>query len=104
MSFWRAYAINVYRYLLGFVILQFLALAYRGVGYFPLWTMIEYMQLAAFLPLYNFRMIPYLYDVIKPLLVTHLILTDKAFVLETMQDDYFDINYDYYGLSIARLG
>lgn len=56
------------------------------------------------MPLYNFRMIPYLYDVIKPLLVTHLILTDKAFVLETMQDDYFDINYDYYGLSIARLG
>lgn len=104
MSFWRSYAINTYWYLLGFVSLQFCALAYRGVGYFPLWMMIEYMQLSAFLPLYNFRMIPYLYDVIKPLLVTHLILTDKAFVLEDMQNDYFDINYDYYGLSIARLG
>jgi hypothetical protein len=43
MSFWRSYAINTYWYLLGFVLLQFCALAYRGVGYFPLWMMIEYM-------------------------------------------------------------
>lgn len=66
--------------------------------------MVEYMQLGAFIPLYNFRLIPYLYDVVKPLLVTHLVLTNKAYVLEDMQDSYFDINYEYYWLNIAKLG
>ena len=70
----------------------------------PLWTMVEYMQLGAFIPLYNFRLIPYLYDVVKPLLVTHLVLTSKTFVLEDMQNDYFDINYEYYWLNVAKLG
>lgn len=104
MSYWRAYAINVYWYICGFVILQAVLLSWRNVGYLALWTMIEYMQLAAFIPLYNFRLIPYLYDVVKPLLATHLVLTDKAFVLDDMQEDYFDINYEYYWLNIAKLG
>lgn len=104
MAFWQSYANQCYWYLCFFVIFQFTALWFRGVGYFPLWTMVEYMQLAAFLPLYNFRLIPYLYDTIKPFLVTHLVLTDDPFVLTDMADDYFDINYDYYKLSIARLG
>jgi hypothetical protein len=102
MQFWNSYSINLYWYLLLFVTLQFFALAYRGVGYFALWTTIEYMQMAAFLPLFNFRMIPFLYYVMKPLLVTHLILTNKSYVLTAMEDDYFDINYDYYGINIAR--
>jgi hypothetical protein len=66
--------------------------------------MVEYMQLAAFIPLYNFRLIPYLYDVFKPLLVTHLVLTDKAHLLTDMENDYFDKNYEYYKLNVARLG
>lgn len=104
MAYWRAYAENVYWYLCGFIALQFILLTYRNVGFLPLWTMIEYMQLGAFIPLYNFKLIPYLYDVFKPLLVTHAVLTDKAFVLTDMADQYFDINYEYYWLSIARLG
>ena len=40
----------------------------------------------------------------KPLLVTHAVLTDKAFVLTDMENDYFDINYEYYWLNVARLG
>lgn len=49
-------------------------------------------------------MIPYLYDAFKPFLVSHLVLTNDAKVLVEMEDDYFNINYDYYGLNIAKLG
>jgi hypothetical protein len=103
MYFWKSYGNNAYWYLCGFVILQTVLLSWRQVGYLPLWTMVEYMQLAAFIPLYNFRLIPYLYDVFKPLLVTHLVLTDKAHILKDMEGDYFDKNYEYYKLNVARL-
>jgi hypothetical protein len=49
-------------------------------------------------------MIPYLYDAFKPFLVSHLVLTNDAKVLVEMENDYFNINYDYYGLNIAKLG
>ena len=58
----------------------------------------------AFIPLYNFTLIPYLYDAFKPFLVSHLVLTNETFVFESMQKDYFNQNYDYYWLSIAKLG
>lgn len=103
MWFWREYGDKVYWYLCGFIILQAVVLTFRRVGYLPIWTMIEYMQLAAFIPLYNFRLIPYLYDVFKPFLVTHLVLTDKAHILQDMENDYFDKNYMYYKLNVARL-
>lgn len=79
-------------------------MAVRNIGFLPVWTLIEYMQLCAFIPLYNFRMIPYLYDAFKPFLVSHLVLTNDAKVLIEMENDYFNINYDYYGLNIAKLG
>ena len=78
-------------------------LAMRNIGFLPLWTLIEYMQLCAFIPLYNFRMIPYLYDAFKPFLVSHLVLTDEARLLTEFENDYFNINYDYFGLNIAKL-
>lgn len=49
-------------------------------------------------------MIPYLYDAFKPFLVSHLVLTNDPKVLIEMKDDYFNINYDYFGLSVAKLG
>jgi hypothetical protein len=58
----------------------------------------------AFIPLYNFTLIPYLYDAFKPFLVSHLVLTNETFILKEMQDDYFNRNYDYYWLNIAKLG
>jgi hypothetical protein len=79
-------------------------LAVRNIGFLPLWTLIEYMQLCAFIPLYNFRMIPYLYDAFKPFLVSHLVLTNDPKVLVEMENDFFNINYDYFGLSVAKLG
>jgi hypothetical protein len=43
MAYWRSYAENVYWYLCGFVTLQVVLLAWRNVGFLPVWTMIEYM-------------------------------------------------------------
>mmetsp|Transcript_12358 Transcript_12358/g.19204 ORF Transcript_12358/g.19204 Transcript_12358/m.19204 type:complete len:105 (+) Transcript_12358:2886-3200(+) len=62
------------------------------------------MQLASYLPLFNYRLIPYLYDAFKPFLVSHLVLTNDAYVLKEFEGDYFNINYDYYWLNVAKLG
>jgi hypothetical protein len=62
------------------------------------------MQLAAFIPLYNFRLIPYLYDVFKPFLISHLILTNDVYFMEDMAYEYPNINYDYFGVSIGKMG
>jgi len=104
MAYWRQLAIQTYWYLLAVIVLQFVMLALRQVGFLPLWTLIEYMQLCAFIPLYNFKMIPYLYDAFKPFLVSHLVLTNKAFILTEMEDDYFEDTYRYFWLNTAKLG
>jgi hypothetical protein len=104
MAYMRQLAIKTYWYLCGVVILQFLILFIRNVGFLPVWTIVEYMQLVSFIPLYNFRMIPYLYDAFKPFLVSHLVLTNETFILKDMQNDYFNENYDFYWLSVAKLG
>ncbi len=61
------------------------------------------MQLIAFMPLYNFKLIPYLYDAFKPFLISHLILFDDSILYKEMSDDYFNINYEYYWLPISKL-
>ena len=104
MYYWRQLAIKMYWYLCFIVGFQFALLFFLNLGFLPIWTLIEYMQLCAFIPLYNFRMIPYLYDAFKPFLVSHLVLTNETFILQEMQDDYFNINYDYYWLNVAKLG
>lgn len=104
MQYMRSLAIKLYWYICGIVFFQFFMLMARNVGLLPVWTMIEYMQLVSFIPLYNFTLIPYLYDAFKPFLVSHLVLTNETFVFQSMQKDYFNQNYDYYWLSIAKLG
>jgi hypothetical protein len=104
MAYMRELAIKLYWYICGVIWLQFALLLYSNVGLLPVWTMVEYMQLTSFIPLYNFRMIPYLYDAFKPFLVSHLVLTNETFLLKDMQDDFFNINYDYYWLNVAKLG
>lgn len=71
--------------------------------FLPLWTLIEYMQLIAFMPLYNFKLIPYLYDAFKPMLVGHIILFNDSMLYKEMSDDYFNINYEYYWLPVSKL-
>jgi len=71
----------MYWYICGVVGFQFLFLFVMNLGFLPMWTLIEYMQLCAFIPLYNFKMIPYLYDAFKPFLVSHMVLTNETVIL-----------------------
>jgi hypothetical protein len=76
----------------------------RNVGLLPVWTLIEYMQLIAFMPIYNFKLIPYLYDTFKPFLVAHLILFNDSLFYKELNTEYFNqSNYLYYNLSIGKL-
>jgi hypothetical protein len=73
------------------------------VGLQPVWVLIEYLQLVSFMPIYNFKFIPYLYDAFKPTLVSHLIIFDETPIYSGLDDDYFNINYENYWLSVGRL-
>lgn len=99
----RNVAIYLYYVMILIVLVQFIALFFRNVGFLPLWILIEYMQLVAFMPLYNFKLIPYLYDIFKPFLISHLILFDDSILYKEMSDDYFNINYQYYWLPVSKL-
>ena len=74
----RNTSIALYYVMIAIVVVQFFILFFKNVGFLPLWTLIEYMQLIAFMPLYNFKLIPYLYDLFKPFLISHLILFDNS--------------------------
>jgi len=102
MMYMRQVAVKLYWFLIGSLIAQFFLLLFRNVGFFTLWTTLEYMQLFAYIPLYNFRLIPYLYDAFKPFLVSHLMLTNEALVLTEMDNDFMNMSHDYYNLSIAK--
>jgi len=103
MSFYRNMAVALYYAMIAIIVIQFIVLLVRNVTLLPLWTLIEYMQLIAFMPLYNFKLIPYLYDAFKPMLVGHIILFNDSFMYKEMADDYFNINYEYYWLPISKL-
>lgn len=85
------------------VIFSFVILAVRGIGFFSVWTLIEYMQLVALIPTYNFKMISYLYDAFKPAMISHLIFFTHTPGLHHMDKEWFTTSYKYYGLSDARL-
>jgi hypothetical protein len=78
-------------------------LLWRNTGLLPVWILIEYLQLVAFMPVYNFRLIPYLYDAFKPALVSHAILFDETPFYDALDEDYFNKNYEYYWLSVGKL-
>lgn len=86
MSDMRTISGYLYYVMIGIIAIQFIMLFFRNVGFLPLWTLIEYMQLIAFMPIYNFKLIPYLYDIFKPFLVSHLILWDKSPFFTDMSD------------------
>jgi hypothetical protein len=103
MLTFRHIAANMYYVLIALIVIQFIVLAVRGVGLLPVWILIEYLQLVAFMPLYNFTLIPYLYDAFKPALVTHLIIFDETPMLPILDTQFFNKNYGYYKLSTGRL-
>jgi len=55
------------------------------------------------MPIYNFRLIPYLYDAYKPALVSHIIIFNSTPFYKGLDDDFFNLNYKYYWLSVGRL-
>jgi len=73
------------------------------VGLQPVWVLLEYLQLVSFMPIYNFRFIPYLYDAFKPALISHMIIFDETPFYDALDDDYFNKNYRNYWLSVGRL-
>lgn len=85
------------------VAVQFFMLLARNVGFLPLWTLIEYMQLIAFMPIYNFKLIPYLYDIFKPFLVAHLIVFEESLISFELDGQFFNHNYVYYDLPVSKL-
>ena len=103
MQFYRNLAVTLYYVMIAIILLQFVVLMARNVTLLPLWTLIEYMQLIAFMPLYNFKLIPYLYDAFKPMLVGHIVLFNSSFFFQDMDDEYFNVNYEYYWLSVGKL-
>lgn len=84
MSTFRSVAKNMYWVLIAIILVQFVVLSIRGVGLLPVWVFIEYLQLVGFMPIYNFRLIPYLYDAFKPSLVAHMIIFDDTPFIEEM--------------------
>lgn len=74
-----------------------------GVGFFPLWIVLEYIQMVAVVPLNNFRIIPFVYDIFKPFFVTHFVFTDQNLFFPNIEDSYYNINYDYLKLSISKI-
>lgn len=103
MTFYRSLAVSLYYVMIVIILIQFFVLLFRNVSMLPLWTLVEYMQLIAFMPLYNFKLIPYLYDAFKPMLVGHIILFNDSMMYKELADDYFNINYEYYWLPISKL-
>lgn len=103
MSTFRSVARNMYWVLIAIIVVQFIVLAIRGVGLLPVWVFIEYLQLVGFMPIYNFRLIPYLYDAFKPSLVAHMIIFDDTPFIEDMDEEYFNKNYENYWLSVGKL-
>lgn len=103
MKLYRRIAENMYWVLIGLIVVQFLLLLWRGVGLQPVWVLLEYMQLVSFMPIYNFRFIPYLYDAFKPFLVSHMIIFDETPLYPDLDEDYFNKNYKNYWLSVGRL-
>lgn len=103
MALYRRIASNMYWVMIALILTQFVTLWVRGVGFQPVWVLIEYLQLVSFMPIYNFRFIPYLYDAFKPGLVSHFIIFDETPFYSALDDDYFNKNYRNYWLSVGRL-
>ena len=45
-----------------------------------------------------------MYDALKPFLVSHLILSNKVYLMTEFKDEYFNINWRNYWLSVGKLG
>jgi len=57
------------------IVIQLFILIFKDVGLLTFWTLIDYAQLIAFLPLQTSRFVPWVYEAFRPFLLSHLIYT-----------------------------
>ena len=88
----------------GFFFCQTIIVFRSRITTLPLWTFLEFMQLYSYLPLLHFNLLPYIYDIFKPFLTSHLILTDDALMMQDYTDRFFSDKYREYTLTIADMG
>ena len=87
-------------FLVALIIAQFIILLYKDLSLLTLWAFIEYCQLISFLPLMRSLYVPWLYEVYRPFLFSHMIfnnneLTDKEIETKTFRSFSFKV----YGIS-----
>jgi hypothetical protein len=81
MYYFRQFAVKVYWYLGGFIFLQTIIVFKSRITTLPLWTFFEFMQMYSYLPLLHFNLFPFIYDIFKPFLVSHMILTNETLMM-----------------------
>jgi hypothetical protein len=103
MGYLRQKAREIYWLVLGLIFCQFWLLYFRNIGFLTLWALIEYMQLVAYMPMYNFRLIPYLYYCYRPFQTAHMILFNESYFMTEFDDDFFNEIYRYYEMPVGKL-
>ena len=84
------------------LLIQCALLALRKVGFLPVWTLIDYMQLLGLLPLLKIRMFPDVNDAFKPALMANFVILDNSLIAD---EEYSDLsrNYDNYEMPFPSL-
>lgn len=106
MEKFRTWAVTLFWFLCAWVPFQFVALFLTRNTLLPFWSFIEYMQLFSYIPLLKYNLMPYLYDLFRPLQTSHLILTDDVYVegFKQYEDMYFSDQYKNSVLNVGKLG
>ena len=104
MQFARAFSGILRWFLLALIIVQFFVLLYKDISMLTLWAFIEYCQLISFLPLMRSRYVPWLYEIYRPFLFSHLIFSNDVLTEEKMETQtYRSFSYQVYSLSDQQL-
>ena len=85
MQFSRAFSAILRWFLIALIVFQFLVLLYKDISMLTLWAFIEYCQLISFLPLMRSRYVPWLYEMYRPFLFSHLIFSYDELTEEKME-------------------
>ena len=104
MYYFRQFAVKAYWYIGCFIIVQTFIVFKSKITTLPLWTFLEFMQMYSYLPLLHFNLFPYIYDIFKPFLTSHLILTNETLMMKDFEDKFFGSKYEEYTLNIAKMG
>lgn len=77
---------------------------YKNVGLLTFWTLFEYAQLVAFLPLQTARCVPYVYEAFRPFLVSHMIFDWPGLrQVDVAVDSFYSLSFQAYNITKNRL-